>query len=242
MCFSEVKFNQRAENNIDSENQLYPQPEMKDRPQNMVHQSNLSSPIIEEKDMGDMSNLISRAKAGLVKSKTKLDVRKSSSREMSPKHEIDLYWKELVDSINRPLKLCDLDFTDLNTEDEADVFGHHREEGEIPPPPPMLILPPTNKTDYKVPVPPMSANPVPAKAPKVPAPPPIIQSVKNKKTVKLFWKEVKDEVMLPAKPPGVSLIWDELAKVNVDTQKLEQLFESRAKDLITKVGLFTSML
>ncbi|KAL0280232.1 UNVERIFIED_CONTAM: hypothetical protein PYX00_001589 [Menopon gallinae] len=231
---SDAKFNQAAENNVDPENQKYLQPEMKDRPQNMVHQNNLSSPIIEEKEMGDMSNLISKAKAGLVKSKTKLDVRKSSSREMSPKHEIDLYWKELVDSINRPLKLCDLDFTDLHTDDETDVFGNHREEGEIPPPPPMLILPPTNKMDLKVPAPPMSINSIPNRPSKVPIPPPIIQQVKNKKTVKLFWKEVKDEPMLPAKPPGISLIWDELVKVNVDTQKLEQLFESRAKDLITK--------
>lgn len=31
-------------------------------------------------------------------------------------------------------------------------------------------------------------------------------------------------------------IWDELPKSNVDTQKLEHLFESRAKDLMTKVS------
>lgn len=31
-------------------------------------------------------------------------------------------------------------------------------------------------------------------------------------------------------------IWDELPPANVDTQKLEHLFESRAKDLMTKVG------
>lgn len=30
-------------------------------------------------------------------------------------------------------------------------------------------------------------------------------------------------------------IWDELPPANVDTQKLEHLFESRAKDLMTKV-------
>lgn len=32
-----------------------------------------------------------------------------------------------------------------------------------------------------------------------------------------------------------STIWDELPPANVDTSKLEHLFESRAKDLITKV-------
>ena len=32
-----------------------------------------------------------------------------------------------------------------------------------------------------------------------------------------------------------STIWDELPASNVDTTKLEHLFESRAKDLLTKV-------
>lgn len=32
-------------------------------------------------------------------------------------------------------------------------------------------------------------------------------------------------------------IWDELPNANVDTQKLEHLFESRAKDLMTKVRI-----
>lgn len=31
-------------------------------------------------------------------------------------------------------------------------------------------------------------------------------------------------------------IWDELPTTNVDISKLEHLFESRAKDLITKVS------
>lgn len=32
-------------------------------------------------------------------------------------------------------------------------------------------------------------------------------------------------------------IWDELPAANIDTQKLEHLFESRAKDFMTKVGV-----
>ncbi|EDW05165.1 GH13896 [Drosophila grimshawi] len=55
---------------------------------------------------------------------------------------------------------------------------------------------------------------------------------KNKKTVKLFWKEVREDMI----PQVVGkTIWDELPNANVDTQKLEHLFESRAKDLMTKV-------
>lgn len=52
--------------------------------------------------------------------------------------------------------------------------------------------------------------------------------------VKLFWKEVRED-LIPA--TGIKTIWDELPEVNIDTQKLEHLFESRAKDLITKVFL-----
>lgn len=32
-------------------------------------------------------------------------------------------------------------------------------------------------------------------------------------------------------------IWDELPETNIDVQKLEHLFESRAKDLISKVRI-----
>lgn len=59
---------------------------------------------------------------------------------------------------------------------------------------------------------------------------------KNKKTVKLFWKEVRDDAINHVKLKS-NLIWDELMPVVVDTQKLEHLFESRAKDLITKVSI-----
>lgn len=50
--------------------------------------------------------------------------------------------------------------------------------------------------------------------------------------VKLFWKEVREDMI----PPTVErTIWDELPAANVDTTKLEHLFESRAKDLMAKV-------
>lgn len=52
--------------------------------------------------------------------------------------------------------------------------------------------------------------------------------------MKLFWKEVRDDCM-----PSTSTtktIWDELPEATVDVEKLEHLFESRAKDLISKVS------
>lgn len=70
---------------------------------------------------------------------------------------------------------------------------------------------------------------------------PLFQIKKNKKTVKLFWKEVRDDPISQAKLKS-GYIWDELTAVTVDTQKLEHLFESRAKDLISKVGCFFNCL
>lgn len=56
--------------------------------------------------------------------------------------------------------------------------------------------------------------------------------------VKLFWKEVREDLI----PTTIeSTIWDELPTSNVDTTKLEHLFESRAKDLLTKVCICQSL-
>lgn len=50
--------------------------------------------------------------------------------------------------------------------------------------------------------------------------------------MKLFWKEIRDDLI----PPNVGkTIWDEIPMATIDTQKLEHLFESRAKDTISKV-------
>lgn len=47
--------------------------------------------------------------------------------------------------------------------------------------------------------------------------------------------QVRDDPAAQAKTQSAAMIWDELRPVDVDTQKLEHLFESRAKDLISKV-------
>ena len=86
-----------------------------------------------------------------------------------------------------------------------------------------------------------STRPQPTDTPKSPAPPPQQQMAtlggrKSKKTVKLFWKEVRDDPIILSRLDKNKMIWDELSPIPVDTQKLEHLFESRAKDLITKVS------
>ncbi|RZC31850.1 FH1/FH2 domain-containing protein 3, partial [Asbolus verrucosus] len=215
---------------------------VKDLTQKLANQNILHSPSDEKPNrIGDMTGLISKAKEGLAKSKSKADVVKSP--ETVPKVEVkksenELRWEELVANLNRPLNLCDMDFTDLASEDEGDVLAPAAVFNGIPPPPPPL------KENGAAPPPPPLSSKIP---PPVPSPPVFginlprltkqsetkIPIKKNKKTVKLFWKEVRDDPVCTVKLK-TGYIWDELKPVIVDTQKLEHLFESRAKDLITK--------
>lgn len=215
-----------------------------------------------------MSGLISKAKEGLAKSKSKADVLKSPTGDSLPKlqeakkSENELHWEELVKKLKRPLELCDLDFTDLNSDDEVDVLGPVNVTNGIPPPPPPMV--PTAGGVRAPPPPPLGARlppPVPQAPPplfgvnlklprsptaaidsgNMPKSPPPAFTKKSKKTVKLFWKEVRDDPIILSRLDKNKMIWDELSPVPVDTQKLEHLFESRAKDLITKVSrLFRS--
>lgn len=59
---------------------------------------------------------------------------------------------------------------------------------------------------------------------------------KNKKTVKLFWKEIKEDPVLLARIKKANTIWDELQPEEIDSAKLEELFENKAKDLMKQVG------
>lgn len=199
--------------------------------------------------IGDMTGLISKAKEGLAKSKSKGDVTRSPSydpelkKQLSPepkKSENELHWEELVRNMNRPLNLCDLDFTDLTADDEKDVLAPRGLGGSIPPPPPPCGMPAPPMMMMKP-----NSIPAPMFPPAAPAgmfnsfgknpmdsPTNTIQ--KNKKTVKLFWKEVREDLI----PVTVGqTIWDELPPTKVDTDKLEHLFESRAKDIMTKVSV-----
>lgn len=225
--------------------------------------------------IGDISGLISKAKEGLAKSKSKADVLKSPTGDNLPKlqetkkSENELHWEELVKKLKRPLALCDLDFTDLNSEDEIDVLGSANVTNGVPPPPPPMApscgdarAPPPPPLGARLP-PPLPQGPsllqpfgVNLKSSRPPPPlanetggggggssscapksPPSLIAKKSKKTVKLFWKEVRDDPNILVRLNKHKMIWDELTPVAVDTQKLEHLFESRAKDLITKVSL-----
>lgn len=58
------------------------------------------------------------------------------------KSENELHWEELMKNMTRPLNLCDLDFTDLHSDDDKDDLMPHRSIGVPPPPPPIGIPPP----------------------------------------------------------------------------------------------------
>ncbi|KAK0095358.1 hypothetical protein PV326_008576 [Microctonus aethiopoides] len=237
---------------------------VKDLTQKLAAQNLIASNTSEEKisRIGDMSGLISKAKEGLAKSKSKADILKSPTGDNAPKlvevkkSENELHWEELVNQMKRPLALCDLDFTDLNSDDEINILEPVNISNGVPPPPPPMVPTSVNGSARAPPPPPLGGK-FPPPLPNGPPPPfgvnlksnrspPISEYIntiksppqtspkKNKKTVKLFWKEVREDPIILSRLDKNTTIWDELMPVPVDTQKLEHLFESRAKDLITK--------
>ncbi|KAH9424111.1 Formin Homology 2 Domain [Dermatophagoides pteronyssinus] len=116
--------------------------------------------------------------------------------------------------------------------------------GFLPPPPP----PPMSSGGFLPPPPPLPRFNGPGlgnwssinngrntntPSPPIPLDPKSSQN-KNKKTIKLFWKEVKEDKSLLSRIIKKKTIWDEIKHVPVDTEKLETLFESRTKELMNK--------
>lgn len=209
------------------------------------------SPTSEDKPLrvAEMTGIVSKAKEELAKSQSK-EVIKSPSIEKSPKvHEIkvsenDLHWEELRKGcMNRAFHLCDLDFSDLRHDSDDDMGSPAvNTSNGPPPPPPNMFLPPVG-------VPPPLPFSMLSKNIPAPPPKPTLSSElsndsdsstikKNKKTVKLFWREIQEN---PAPAPLRSkiggFIWDDLPEISLDTAILEHLFESRTNDLILKEKL-----
>ncbi|XP_024834413.1 FH1/FH2 domain-containing protein 1 isoform X1 [Bos taurus] len=142
-------------------------------------------------------------------------------------------------------RLCigDLDFSDLGEDEDQDMLNMESVEAEkgIPPPPPPPPLlsgslpppppppPPPLKSPFPPTPPPPPAAPLPHSAPDGPALP------TKRKTVKLFWRELKLAGVRGGSGsrfgPSPTL-WASLEPVSVDTARLEHLFESRAKDML----------
>uniref|UniRef100_A0A8C1VTU0 Formin homology 2 domain containing 3b n=1 Tax=Cyprinus carpio TaxID=7962 RepID=A0A8C1VTU0_CYPCA len=172
---------------------------------------------------------------------------------VSPHEESDHIWDQLI-ATPRELRIKELDFTDLGEEDDVDILDVSNVIGSsdlTPPPPPPLFLP------SLPPPPPLFGCPPPPPIPgmMMPPPPPFLASVppphlgspqlsrgepllfqKKKKTIRLFWNEVRpiDWQYSNHKSCRESL-WSKLDAVKLDTAKLENLFETKSKELpVTK--------
>ncbi|KAH0513317.1 FH1/FH2 domain-containing protein 1 [Microtus ochrogaster] len=140
-------------------------------------------------------------------------------------------------------KLCigDLDFSDLGEDEDQDTLNMASVESEKTFP--LLSHPPSSLAEG-LPPPPPPPPPIFGSCP--PPPPPLAAPLAHsaldgpilptkRKTVKLFWRELK-----PAAASGYSrsrfgpcpTLWASLEPVSVDTARLEHLFESRAKDVL----------
>lgn len=166
-------------------------------------------------------------------------------------------WDQLQPS-GSDLKIKDLDFSDLLDEEDQDVLDMDTSDssfscfsapppgGGVPPPPP----PPPPPAGCAVPPPPPPPLPPGGGIPPPPPPPPLLGAppppsssssglMKKKKTVKLFWKELKQAEAPKKCRFGRGTVWASLDKVEVDTARLEHLFESKAKELpVAKVTPF----
>ncbi|XP_041759820.2 FH1/FH2 domain-containing protein 3 [Coregonus clupeaformis] len=158
-----------------------------------------------------------------------------------PKKESDTIWDQLLAS-PRELRIGDIDFTDLKEEDDRDfldagLMGGSDSLCPPPPPPPTPYLP----NPYCPPPPPMPGMrgmpPPPPFCSTAPAPPPPSELFqKKKKTIRLFWSEVRpsDYQYISSRSSGDSL-WFKLEPVKIDTSKLEHLFQTKSKEIpVTK--------
>ncbi|XP_061919090.1 FH1/FH2 domain-containing protein 3 isoform X1 [Entelurus aequoreus] len=172
-----------------------------------------------------------------------------SSSSVSQKKESDQIWDQLM-ATPKELRIKEMDFTDLRDEDDMDILDLNNMMGArdlVPPPPPPppcnAALPPPL---FQCPPPPpllgkMMPPPPPFMAP-VPPPSPQLSRgevplfLKKKKTIRLFWNEVRPlEWQCKSHKFCKESLWCKLEPLKVDTSKLEQLFESKSKELpVTK--------
>nr|XP_026500449.1 FH1/FH2 domain-containing protein 3 [Vanessa tameamea] len=211
------------------------------------------TPSTEEKPIrvSEMAGIVSKAKEELAKSTSKEMIKSPAIEKSTKLHEIkvsenDLHWEELRKGcINREFHSCDLDFSDLRYDSDEEMESPT--SNAIPPPPPNLLPPPPPNMLPPLGLPPPPPNnffSLPKNLPSMTSQSDILNDSnsstlkKNKKTVKLFWREIQENpVPPPARPKIGGFIWDDLPEVSLDTAMLEHLFESRTNDLIIKEKL-----
>jgi hypothetical protein len=196
----------------------------------------------------ELSGFLDKARAAFVAKLGKGEVPDPSPEpeeypepEEAERNEGEAKWEEILAGFDRPLLICDLDFTDLYEEEEQEVKEEEGEmksdmpSGGIPPPPPPPPMAPAAP-----PPPPPPPAPIPAPPPMMRMPMPEIGedgkpklvAKKHKKTLKLFWKELRETPMSTCTDKTV---WDDIDKVSLDMDMIEYLFEYRGKDVATSL-------
>ncbi|XP_077404201.1 FH1/FH2 domain-containing protein 3 isoform X3 [Vanacampus margaritifer] len=158
-----------------------------------------------------------------------------------PKKESETIWDQLLAS-PRELRIGDINFTDLTEEDDVDILDATLMSScsdlpplsfpSFPPPPPVLgtCPPPPPLSGMLLPPP-----PPPSLSSLIPPPPEPLLFNKKKKTIRLFWNEVRPEVLSRGYKRNGDCVWSKLDSVKLDTAKLEHLFESKSKEMpVTK--------
>ena len=206
---------------------------------------------------GDFEGLLNKAKSGLMKqpsddkpdpaaeeeARKQEELRKKQEEERRKQEEEatrkaaeeaalqkELEWERMI-VMKRKLIVNDFNFTELEddedelldsalaTADETDAhpYGGVPVFGVPPPPPPMPGGPP--------PPPPPPGGPLPPPPPPGPLKAPSMNGANpKKKLVRLFWQEVKNSPLIN----GVNkTIWGSIDTVDIDTKKLEHLFENK---------------
>uniref|UniRef100_A0A4W3KJK4 Formin homology 2 domain containing 3 n=1 Tax=Callorhinchus milii TaxID=7868 RepID=A0A4W3KJK4_CALMI len=166
-----------------------------------------------------------------------------------PKKESDYIWDQLMAN-PRELKIKDMDFTDLEEEDDVNVLDMEclLSSGDSilpppPPPPPFMGMPPPPPPlgcpppPPPPPVPGMCLPPAPPiRVPQCPGSPHLTRGeptfLKKKKTIRLFWNELRPiDWRYKNHKRCKETLWARLEPVKVDISKLEHLFESKSKEI-----------
>ena len=200
---------------------------------------------------GDLSGLIGKAKDGLSQSGRSFQRPASPPKEPEPqKSESEMHWEQVEKFMCRPLRINGMDFTDLTDADDINYLAAQLAvaTSRVPPPPPLnpFGIPPPPPLLPGVPPPPPPPGGLPPPPPLGGLPPPPLGAAvspgdfpgKTKKTLRLHWREGKDEFSTPSGRQS-DTIWKkmmrEIGSVKVDTDKLEHLFETKTSELKTKV-------
>lgn len=217
------------------------------------------TPVQQDDDESVGGNAFASA---LAKAKKGMDKKIASREPVDNRKESEIQWEQAMQNWReRPLIINNLDFTELDDSDDQDPVRMAMAAGGAaspsgggsmvnpytgvayggsgPPPPP----PPGGAFPLGVPPPPrLTPSPVPPNRAPSPNQQQLqqMQQPKDTKTVKLFWKEAQVQAL-----PGVldkkGVFWQKVKPVDIDVEKLNQLFETKTKEVVAKVsGLFCS--